>query len=256
MADFYTDQAQGLRRLMGGTPFQVIGFAQSVAKIGQSTLIANVALRLARLGRNVLIMDEHADSENFGIAHYFGKPQVRVLQSLTAHVRLLKVDSKSIQSPDFKRLFNIDPPIDIVLIDGAAGKISEWLLRADEVILSVNARSQAVSNAYQMIQSLSQNGVKHSQLFVNLVENPKQAYFTFEKLSQTLQNRQIAQLYSAGFLCFDPLIAQTVNTGKPFLKHHPDSQSAQIYYNFAENLQNMDERRYANLDQFLERMTA
>lgn len=253
MADFYTDQAQGLRRLMGRIPFQVIAFGQSSAKIGQSTLIANVALRLARLGRNVLIMDEHPDA---GILHYFGKPYSRVLQSLSTHVRALKVDDSNIQSPYFKRLLNIDPPIDTVLIDGAVGSVSYWLLNADEVILSVNTHAQSVSTAYQMIQRLSQKGIKHSNLFVNLVENPKQAYFTFEKLSQTLQSRQIAQLYSAGFLCFDPLIAQTVNTGAPFLKHHPDSQSAQIYYNFAENLQNMDEGRYANLDQFLERMSA
>lgn len=251
MADFYTDQAEGLRRLMGRIPFQVIAFGQSSAKIGQSTLIANVALRLARLGRNVLILDEHSDA---GILHYFGKPYSRVLQSLTTHVRALKIDAQT--QPYFKRLLNIDPPIDTVLIDGAVASVSSWLLHADEVILSVNTHSQSVSTAYQMIQTLSQNGIKHSNLFVNLVENPKQAYFTFEKLSQTLQNRQIAQLHSAGFLCFDPLIAQTVNTGSPFLKHHPDSQSAQIYYNFAENLQNMDEGRYANLNQFLERIPA
>lgn len=249
MADFYTDQAEGLRRLMGGLSFQVIAFGQGEEKLGQSTVIANVALHLARLGRNVLIVDEH---NNEGISHYFGKPNTRVLQSLTTHVRLLRVEGNFIQTPDFKRLLNINPPIDTILIDGATAHVSFWMLRADSVIVLVNANAQSVSNAYQMIKVLAENKMQSLYLFVNLVKNAKQAHFAFEKLSQTLLKREIAHLYFAGFLPFDAQIKTSAHTGKPFLKHYPQSSCAQIFYNLAENIQNMDEGRYAHLAQFLE----
>ncbi len=251
MADFYTDQAEGLRRLMGGHAFQVIAFGQGLSGVGQSTLIANLAVRLARLGRNVLIMDEH---NNQGVSHYFGKPNTRVLQSLTTHVRLLRVEGENIQSPDFKRLLNISPPIDTVLIDGTSA-VSFWMRRADSVIIVVNAHSQAVSNAYQMIKNLAKENLS-LHLFVNGVKHPNEARFTFEKLSQTLLERDIAHLYSAGFLPFEVEIEKSANTGKPFLKNYPESPTAEIFYHLAENIQMMEDGRYAHLNQFLEKITA
>ena len=56
MANFYTDQAAGLRRLMGNNSVQVITLAAGCRGIGRSTLLANFAVRLSRLGRNVLII--------------------------------------------------------------------------------------------------------------------------------------------------------------------------------------------------------
>lgn len=88
MADFYTDQAAGLRRLMGNNSVQVITLAAGCRGIGRSTLLANFAVRLARLGRNVLIINTNNTDSNenenenkvenkeknkyYDLLHYFG----------------------------------------------------------------------------------------------------------------------------------------------------------------------------------------
>ena len=71
MADFRVDQAAGLRRLLGGgQQLQVVTFVAGCDGVGRSMAVANLGVALARLGKEVLIIDEHAQGDD--IASAFG----------------------------------------------------------------------------------------------------------------------------------------------------------------------------------------
>ncbi len=71
MADFRVDQAAGLRRLLGGgQQLQVITFVAGCEGVGRSVAVANLGVALARLGKEVLIIDEHPPGDD--VASSFG----------------------------------------------------------------------------------------------------------------------------------------------------------------------------------------
>src|SRR5512145_31340 len=71
VADFRVDQAAGLRRLLGGgQQLQVVTFVAGCEGVGRSVAVANLGVALARLGKEVLIIDEHASRDD--IASSFG----------------------------------------------------------------------------------------------------------------------------------------------------------------------------------------
>ena len=55
---FVSDQAAGLRRLLGQTGFQVITVMSGQQGAGKTAATANLAVALARSGRDVLIVDQ------------------------------------------------------------------------------------------------------------------------------------------------------------------------------------------------------
>ena len=58
MDKFVSDQAAGLRRLLGQTGFQVITVMSGQKGAGKTAATANLAVALARSGRDVLIVDQ------------------------------------------------------------------------------------------------------------------------------------------------------------------------------------------------------
>ena len=64
MADFRVDQAAGLRRLLGGSQLQVVTFVAGCEGVGRSVAVANLGVALARLGKEVLIIDENASRDD------------------------------------------------------------------------------------------------------------------------------------------------------------------------------------------------
>ena len=75
VADFHVDQAAGLRRLLGGGQLQVVTFTAGREGLGRSLAVANIAAVLARLGKEVLVLDENSGNDNvaaaFGLAGRF-----------------------------------------------------------------------------------------------------------------------------------------------------------------------------------------
>jgi hypothetical protein len=89
VADFRSDQAAGLRRLLGGgQQLQVVTFVAGCEGVGRSVAVANIGVALARLGKEVLIIDEHASRDD--IASSFG---------LMARYDLLNVVQREIGLP-------------------------------------------------------------------------------------------------------------------------------------------------------------
>ena len=58
MDKFVSDQAAGLRRLLGQPGFQVITVMSGQQGAGKTAATANLAVALARSGRDVLIVDQ------------------------------------------------------------------------------------------------------------------------------------------------------------------------------------------------------
>jgi flagellar biosynthesis protein FlhG len=59
VADFRGDQAAGLRRLLGRPRLRIVSFNAGGTGVGKSVAVANLAASLARVGREVLVVDEN-----------------------------------------------------------------------------------------------------------------------------------------------------------------------------------------------------
>lgn len=71
MPDYRGDQAVGVRcRLFGSGETRIVTFASANSGVGKSVLVANLAAALAKLGQQVVVVDE---SPQRGVAASSGR---------------------------------------------------------------------------------------------------------------------------------------------------------------------------------------
>ncbi|MEY4592791.1 MAG: hypothetical protein RIR18_1686, partial [Pseudomonadota bacterium] len=136
-----SDQADGLRRLLAeNPPLRVVSFLAGCPSVGKTSLVSNIAVCLARQGREVLIVDENRGKGNmlaqFGITsphdllHVLNRdmslnevlvqptPHVNVLPAARAVAELgrLSLEQQQVFVDSVRGLTN---PVDVVLVDTA-----------------------------------------------------------------------------------------------------------------------------------------
>lgn len=213
MADFYTDQAAGLRRLMGNNSVQVITLAAGCRGIGRSTLLANFAVRLARLGRNVLIVDTNNNNgndnndNNYDLLNYFGHNKLKnhsnnisaknnllnlvendksfekIINAATNNIYILSANnlnnlySQNVDkhSEFIKKLNAFNPSIDTILIDGYIqnNNFLPFILASQETILLVSTSADSVSKIYHLAKQISEVNQTNNLCFHLLVNQVK-----------------------------------------------------------------------------------
>ena len=277
MANFYTDQAAGLRRLMGNNSVQVITLAAGCRGIGRSTLLANFAVRLSRLGRNVLIIntnnnDNNNNNNNDELLNYFGhnnknnnviaknnlanlvenkdKTSENIIIPAATNVYILSANKLnnlfnydvSKYNKFIESLNNFNPSIDTILIDGYIQNTNflPFILASQETILLVSTTADSVSKIYHLAKQVSQvNQSKNLcfHLLVNQIKSPNEAHFIFDKLAQVIQSRNIATLQYLGYLPFDDGIKYSAKLDEPYIIQFPNSLFSQSINHLANTLQ-------------------
>lgn len=274
MADFYTDQAAGLRRLMGNNSVQVITLAAGCRGIGRSTLLANFAVRLSKLGRNVLIIatNNNNNKEYDDLLNYFGHKknnnndinsisknniinlvEKNTIISVSNNIYILsaqklnKLQNSAVSKYNLfiKELSNFNPSIDTILIDGYIqnSNFLPFILASQETILLVSTTADSVSKIYHLAKQISEvNKISNSNnlcfhLLVNQVKSPNEAHFIFDKLAQVVQRRNIATLQYLGYLPFDSSIKHSAKLDEPYIIQFPRSLFSHSINHLANTLQ-------------------
>nr|MBL8412373.1 MinD/ParA family protein [Dechloromonas sp.] len=262
MADFRVDQAAGLRRLLGGgQQLQVVTFVAGCEGVGRSVAVANLGVALARLGKEVMIIDEHASRDD--IASAFGLvarydllnvvqreltlPQVlfqpmkglRVLPAAKAVKKLGRLSLPQ-QQTLLDAMCGLEHPVDVILVDASMAHphgFSPFGLASQDAVVVLSGNSASITEAYALIKKVSHAfSRKHFRILVNKVRSQPDARSIFENIAQVAAQRGVARLDYAGAIPLDEPLRQASQLGRPVLLQAPDSAAAAAFRDIAADL--------------------
>ncbi|MDR2837134.1 MAG: MinD/ParA family protein [Azonexus sp.] len=262
MADFRVDQAAGLRRLLGGgRQLQVVAFVAGCEGVGRSLAVANLGVALARLGKEVLIIDEHAAADDiaaaFGLRSRFDLLDVVQREASLAQVLLQPLHGLCIlpAARAVKKLGRLSPPqqqtlldamaglerpLDVILVDASvahSGGFSPFSLAAQETVVVMSGSGNSITEAYSLIKKASQAFARrHFRILVNKVKSRADARSIFDNIAQVAAERGIARLDYAGAIPLNEALRQSFKLAKPILAQAPDSAAAAAFRDLADEL--------------------
>jgi len=262
VADFRVDQAAGLRRLLGGSGLQVITFVAGCEGVGRSVAVANLGVALARLGKEVLIIDEHPPGDD--IAASFGMqtaydllhvvqrelPLTRVLLKPMSGLSILpaeraakKLGRLSLHQQQIlvDALSATERPIDVILVDASMAHpngFSPFGLVSQETVVVLSGSSASITEAYALIKKVSHAfSRRHFRILVNKVKSQADARSIYDNIAQVATQRGIAVLDYAGALPLDESLRMATQLCRPVLLQAPDSPAAQAFRDLAADIQ-------------------
>ena len=261
MADFRVDQAAGLRRLLGAAQLQVVTFVAGCEGVGRSNAVANLGTALARLGKEVLIIDEHASRDD--IASFFGltarhdllnvvqreMPLAQVLLQPMNGLRILPA-AKAVKKlgrlslPQQQTLLDamsgLEHPVDVILVDASMAHphgFSPFGLASQETVVVLSGSSASITEAYALIKKVSQAFARRQfRILVNKVRSPADARSIFDNIAQVAAQRGIARLDYAGAVPLDDSLRQASQQCRSVLLQVPDSAAAKSFREIASDL--------------------
>ncbi len=261
VADFHVDQAAGLRRLFGTGQLQVVTFTAGSEGLGRSLAVANIAAVLARLGKEVLVLDENSGSDNvaaaFGLAgrfdllhvlngeRYLGDVLIEPLDGLhilpaATAIRRLGALSRSQQQAFTGAMEQLAKPVDIILVDASTrhpAGFSPLGLASHETVVVLSASSASITESYSLIKKVSQSFARrHFRILINKVRQRADARSIFENIAELTRQRGIARLDFAGAIPFDESLRQSATLCRPLISLAPTSPAAQAFRELAADL--------------------
>jgi flagellar biosynthesis protein FlhG len=260
VADFRVDQAAGLRRMFGATQLQVITFTAGSDGLGRSVAVSNLAAVLARLGKEVLVLDENAGDD---VAALFGHsarydllnvlngerrladvllepmPGLHILPAARA-VKKLGGLSRVQQQAFMGAMQQLERPVDIILVDACTRHpigFSPLGLASHETVVVLSASGSSITEGYALIKKVSQSFARrHFRILVNKVRTVTEARSIFDNIADVAEQRGIAQLEFAGAIPLDEALRQAGQLCRPVVAALPESPSARAFRALASDL--------------------
>jgi len=258
---FVSDQAAGLRRLLGQTGFQVITVMSGQQGAGKTAATANLAVALARSGRDVLIVDQ--DRHGRGACAALGlTPRHDVADVLAGHCTL---DSLILTGPDnvqvlplgggFNRLgrlserdqewlaqsFNrLQCGVDVVLVDMEEATDPDALplgLAASEIMVVLPPGNTAITQAYTLVKRLAHNfGKRQFRLLLNRIESPEQAQAVARNFAHTAEQYLRVSVDYLGYIPLDERLTRAGHLRTSVVEAFPVAQSTSQFRKLADGL--------------------
>jgi flagellar biosynthesis protein FlhG len=255
------DQAEGLRRLLAQDAMRVVTLTSGRKGSGKSCAILNLAAALARRGRNVMILDENADTGN--VSQLLGlEPRYDLIHVIRREKPLEQV---LLQGPDgivvvpaaqgVKSMAGLDvagmewlvrsfrelPMIfDVVLVDAKPGLERDGLslsLAALEVVVVVSDRPSSITDAYALIKVLSRDYARREfHILINGV-GEAEARTIFAGLTQAANRFLNVSLDFMGYVPADETLRKASNIHRTVVDAFPTAPAAAIFRGLAETLE-------------------
>ena len=276
--DYRGDQAAGLRRLFGHQTTRVITFVGGSAGVGRSTIVANLALALGRLGKEVLVLDENTRG---GVAACYGAlarndllqvvnrekgleevlltvgPGVRVLPAVRAVSELPRLTLDQ-QDSLLAVLSGLMPCPDYILVDASLDHplgFSPFGLAAHETVIVVPPTAGAITEAYALIKKVSlAYASRHYRVLVNRARAVEDGRTIFGNIARVTHGRKLAHLEYAGCLPVDERLSQAARLCQPAVGLYPESPAAKLLRTLAGNILDWPVNEAAGLEQFLQQL--
>lgn len=277
------DQASGLRNLSRIKPVQVIAVTAGKGGVGKSNVAVNLAIALAALNKNVMLLDGDLGLANVdimlglptkynlshvikGVCHLSdiilqGPNGIRVVPSASGTEFMTQLTPT--EHAGIIDAFNeLTDDLDYMIIDTAAG-ISDTVLSftrsSQELIVVVCDEPTSLTDAYALIKVMSKRYEwTHFHILANMVRSLKDGRDLFNKLFRVSEQFLDVQLDYLGAIPFDENVHRAVKKQQPVLIAYPDTSASESLRELAENVSNWPFKSAlgGNTSFFLERLVA
>jgi flagellar biosynthesis protein FlhG len=253
MSSYIGDQADGLRRLLGGQRIRILRLASARHGVGKTNCAINLAAALVEQGREVLIIDENDGAKN--VADYLGQEPTRGLldvvrgkSTLDQSIRriedisILPASSNLCELPRLSRdqrlrLSNAvtasGSTFDFVIIDTCAGLSSRMLsipLRDQPEILVTACTASSITSTYAFIKAAStEYGKRRYHVLMTRMRDELHAQALFRNMAGAARQYLGIDVTLLGFIAADDQIKRAANLGVPLLKAFPDAPAAAMF---------------------------
>lgn len=262
------DQAEGLRRLLVLNQTQVITVVAGKAGVGRTSTTINLAVALARSGKDVLVLDENHGPNNLldrmGLSARHDLLDVAqgkcglcdavlaakgfgILPTARAMHALAKLD-QSVQQRLENALTEASDGVDIVLVDTAmpgqseelAGKrvaVSPSLASGGALLVVVEATPSGITESYALIKRLALKDARQQfGIAVNKAGNEQAALTVFENMAKVARRNLSVRLEYLGHIPSDERLRCAMQLGKSVVEAFPAAVSARSYLELSQKL--------------------
>jgi len=264
MTRMIKDQAAGLRGLAAlrtSDAVRILTVAGGKSGVGKTSVVVNLAMTLARNGKQVLILDENPRHNNvnahlglkarYDLLHVInrdksleqvilqGPHDVSVLTAMRGIHSLAKL--KPVEQEWLVKCFGELPkPIDVVLVDTAIGHASHVLplsLASQQVLILLSGSVSSITDAYRLIKIMSNEYAKKDFLIlVNKVESEQKAQEIYNNISKVARQYLSVSLEFMGCILNDEKLRRSTQLCRPVVDAFPDATSSAGFRQLAEDL--------------------
>ena len=253
------DQAEGLRKIISNLETgvnvskkanraKVLAITSGKGGVGKTNIAVNFAISLRLLGYKVLILDV-----DFGLANvdiitgtYIkktisdciksdldidkvineGPEGIKIISGGSGFYELSIMNEKNIEK--FLNLVEkLKSNMDYIIIDTGAGvsnTVLKFVMAAEEAIIVTTPEPTSIMDSYTVIKALTLNGYKgRLNVLANIVDNRKEAYYTYNKLEAASKSFLKCNLNFLGYLEKSDAVVSAVRSQTPFILSSPRS---------------------------------
>lgn len=280
VAEYFGDQASGLRRLFRQESLRVITFAAGSEGVGKTVTVANIAAAMARQGKEVLVLDENiagniasvfGAAAKYDLFHVINRdrrlsevlvhvaPGVRVLPAARAVQKLGKLQ-RTQQEALLEALGSMEHAADVILVDASIDHplgFSPLGLATYETVVVASATGTAITEAYALIKKVSLGYARRQfRILVNKVKAADDAEAIHANLAQLARQRGVARLDYAGHVPLDDALRHAAKLCQPVVAAYPESAAAAALRGIASDMLHWPpaEAEAGGLEQFVQQL--
>lgn len=260
---------------------KTIAVASGKGGVGKTNVVANLAIALKKLGKDVLIMDADLGLSSIDVLLNVA-PRYTIQHVLNGEMRLqdILIDgpkgikilpaSSGVQEltalNEFQRLRmleefdSFDCNVDVLLIDTAPGiseNVAFFCIAAQEIIIITSQEPTALTDAYALIKVLcTRYQEKEFFIIVNSVKNSQEGFEVFRRLSLVTERFLNISLDYLGYIPCDTNVQEAVRAQKAFVEIYPNSLAARQISEIATKVLNPNNHVKGTLQFFIGNLLA
>ncbi len=222
--------------------------------VGKSTVSVNLAIAMARLKRDVLIMDADLGLANIDVLLGL-RPKGNLEQVLEGERELSDIVLKgpenisvlpavsgvgkmaNLSNAEYGGLIGAfegyKEPVDLLLVDAAAGisnDVVSFAKAVDDIIVVVCDEPASVTDAYALIKVLNkEHGIKQFRVLANMVRSDSQGFDLYQTLVRTADRFMNVGLSYLGSIPHDDAQRQAAVRQRAVSEMFPNSRIAAAY---------------------------
>jgi flagellar biosynthesis protein FlhG len=277
----YFDQAAGLRQMTQAKPVQVIAVSGGKGGVGKTNVSINLAVSLAQIGRQVMILDADLGLANidvalglhpkFDLSHVLrgekdldeiiieGPEGIRLIPGASGIQHMAEL-SPAEHAGIISAFSEMGSDIDTMIVDTAAG-ISDTVISftraSQEVIVVVCDEPASITDAYAIIKLLNKEyGNTRFRILSNMVRSAQEGRDLYNKMCAVTDRYLDVMLSFMGAIPYDDYLKKAVKSQKPVVTAFPRSKAAQAFKNLARKVESWPMPQGANgqMQFFVERL--
>jgi len=251
----FTDQASTLRQLVSDASrrrAQTVAITSGKGGVGKTCVAVNLAVRLAQMGRRVVLLDADLGTANADVlCNVFsgqtlehvvqGRKRLsqimidapggfRLVPGASGLARIAALEDGA-RNRLIAQLDEIEQDADLILIDTSAGispNVLGFAVNCDQVLVVTTPEPTAMTDAYAMIKTIHRQ--RHNcrvGVMVNMVHDEPEARSVHGRINSVCRRFLDIPASYAGHLPIDERVVQGVRQRRPFVLQWPNCSASQ-----------------------------